>query len=421
MAVPSVETVSIRYCCNHMAVPMGRLALKDRNIYFEYSPSFFELGLELSPFKLPLKPGVTTCSDKIFEGLFGVFNDSLPDGWGRLLLDRKLMNLGINPGSLSPLDRLCYVGSRAMGALQYEPEIENPISTTLINDLDLIHDECIAFQEHDEDQFVDDLLVMNGSSSGARPKILISLINKEKKFEISNNNLLRNHNDWIIKFKSSLDPKDIGPIEYAYHLMALEAGLDVPEARLFKSKKCKGYFGVKRFDRQGNKLYHMHTVSGLLHVDHRIPSLDYETLMRATLWLTKDVRECEKQFGNAVFNVLTHNRDDHAKNFSFLMDERGYWRVSPAYDLNFSSGPQGEHSTTIMGEGKNPSILHFLKLAEIGSIKKQKALEIIDHIKGAVSKWNAFADEAQVGLKSSKNIEMALEKISRCIKSSRSL
>lgn len=129
--------------------------------------------------------------------------------------------------------------------------------------------------------------------------------------------------DWIIKFRASIDPKDIGPIEYAYHLMAKEAHLDVPEARLFPAKNGPGYFGLKIFDREDGKRLHMHTISGLLHADHRIPNLDYETIIKASLWLTKDIREGEKQFRTAVFNALTHNRDDHAKNFSFLMNETG--------------------------------------------------------------------------------------------------
>jgi len=332
-------------------IPMGRLAIKERKIFFEYTAEFIKTRLELSPLKLPLKPGVIVCEDRLFDGLFGIFNDSLPDGWGRLLLDRKLMKLGFNPGDLSPLDRLCYVGKHGMGALVYEPEIDGVVQQTH-EDLDEIANEILQFQEKDDDQFVDDLLAMNGSSAGARPKIVVNLDGA----------------NWIIKFRSSIDPKDIGPIEYAYHLMAKEAHLTIPGAKLFPSKKGPGFFGVKRFDRVAGNRLHMHTVSGLLHVDHSIPSLDYETIMKATLWLTKDAREGEKQFRVAVFNILAHNRDDHAKNFSFLMDEKGVWQVSPAYDLTFSSGPSGEHCTTVMGEGKNLTIAHIVKLAEISGI-----------------------------------------------------
>ena len=247
-------------------INVGRLAWVNRKIVFEYSFKFIELGLEISPFKLPLKTGVFICESQIFEGLFGVFNDSLPDGWGKLLLDRKLMKLGINPNIMTPLDRLRYVGTRGMGVLQYQPEFLEDSHIKSI-ELDSLADECLQVQKNGEDQFIDDLLMMNGSSAGARPKILVSIDSKTKKFLMTDNHPSHIHNDWIVKFRSSFDPEDIGPIEYAYHLMAKAAGLDVAEAKLFKSRKTAGYFGVKRFDRTQNAFMHMHTLSGLLHAD----------------------------------------------------------------------------------------------------------------------------------------------------------
>jgi serine/threonine-protein kinase HipA len=304
------------------------------------------------------------------------------------------MNLGLNPGSLSPLDRLCFVGSQGMGALSYEPE--NPSRAgSFPEDLDEIDHEIQCTLEQEDDQYVDDLLALGGSSAGARPKILVRVENE----------------DWLIKFRSTLDPKDISSIEYAYHLMAIDAGLNVPEAKLFPSRKGLGFFGVKRFDRQDNKRIHMHTIAGLLHADHREPTLDYETIMKAVLHLTRDVRECEVQFRNAVFNVLSHNRDDHSKNFSLLMDQQGTWRVSPAYDLTFSSGPSGEHSTMMMGEGKNPERQHLLKLAHVANIKEDKTLEIINQVEHAVAKWKIFADRAGVSTQQTKNIGEALGRV----------
>ncbi|NBV29274.1 type II toxin-antitoxin system HipA family toxin, partial [bacterium] len=245
----------------------GRLLLKNRQIFFEYDADFIKKGLELSPFKLPLKTGVIESNDRTFEGLFGVFNDSLPDGWGRLLLDRKLMNVGLNPGTLSPLDRLCFVGTSGMGALSYEPENSSAMSH-ITNDLDEIDSEIQATLDENDD-YVEDLLILGGSSAGARPKVLLNIDGV----------------DWLIKFRSHLDPKDISAIEYAYHLMAIDAGLVVPEAKLFPSRKGMGFFGVKRFDRNGDSRIHMHTIAGLLHADHREPSLDYESIMKATLYL----------------------------------------------------------------------------------------------------------------------------------------
>ena len=394
MSFKPVVSVHVYYMKGATKLPMGRLALKNRKIYFEYDTLFLKTGLELSPYKLPLKSGVLSSDDHLFDGLFGVFNDSLPDGWGRLLLDRKLIKQGTNPYELSPLDRLCYAGHFAMGALVYEPEVD--MSPPLHHDdLDEIAQEAFQFQDVGDDRFVDDLFAMNGSSGGARPKIMFKW----------------GADDWIIKFRSLFDPMDIGPIEYAYHLMAKAACLDVPDARLFTSKQGPGYFGVKRFDRLKGQRIHMHTVSGLLHADHRTPSLDYETIMKATQWLTKDVHESEKQFRAAIFNVLTHNRDDHAKNFSFIMDECGRWRVSPAYDLTFSSGPSGEHCSTMMGEGKNLTAQHVLKLAECSGIKKNDAVQMMEEVKRAVLNWSQFARDAGVTQESSNKIQKTLDRV----------
>lgn len=398
MKFDHVKMVRVYYKPSDEKFLVGRLALKSHKIFFEYDGDFLASGLNLSPFKLPFKAGVIPSNDLVFDGLFGVFNDSLPDGWGRLLLDRQLMkSSNLNPGSLSVLDRLCFVGSHGMGALIYEPEIEAE-QTISDFDLDKISDEIKEFQENDNDRFVEDLLNLGGSSAGARPKILM--------------NLDKEH--WIVKFCASNDLRDIGKIEYAYHLMAKEAGLEVPEAKLFPSKKGGvegGFFGSKRFDRVGDESIHMHSMSGLLHADHRVPSLDYETMMKATMYLTRDIKQCEKLLRQCAFNILSHNRDDHVKNFSFLMDQKGNWRLSPAYDLTFSSGPNGEHCSSIMGEGKNPGVNHLLELAKITNIEKSVASQIIDEVKAAVNKWSDFAKELEISVTSSKLVETSIRRI----------
>jgi serine/threonine-protein kinase HipA len=389
-----VKVVYVYYKPKDDKIFVGRLALKNHRIFFEYDASFIETGLNLSPFKLPLKSGVIAGDDFTFDGLLGVFNDSLPDGWGRLLLDRTLIKHNINPGSLSVLDRLCFVGAHGMGALIYEPEAERAINVPH-ESLDEIAEEIAEFQESDDDTYVEDLLNLGGSSAGARPKVLMHLDGEH----------------WLIKFPSYLDPKDIGAIEYAYYLMAGEAGLDLPKAKLFPARRGLGFFGSRRFDKTDNSRVHMHTISGILHADHRMPSLDYEMIMKATMHLTKDMKECEKQYRSCVFNILSHNRDDHSKNFSFLMDPKGIWRVSPSYDLTFSSGPNGEHCSMVMGEGKKPGIKQLLELAKISNIKKSDALQIIDEVKSSVSKWPHFAKDAGVSAASSKLIDSAIAKI----------
>lgn len=190
--------------------------------------------------------------------------------------------------------------------------------------------------------------------------------------------------------------------------MAKEAGITVPEVHIFPAQRGAGYFAVKRFDRNQNKRYHMHSACGLLHSDFRTPSLDYEDLIALTGMLTRDVREVEKLYHMAVFNVLAHNRDDHSKNFSYLMDEDGQWKISPAYDLTFSSGPRGEQSTMVMGEGRNPNLLHLLKLAAEAKIKKERAAEIIEATKSSLSQWQVLAKHYGV---SSANIKLIQKKL----------
>lgn len=394
MKFKPVKVVHVYYKPMDEKILVGRLTLQNRKISFEYDSGFIETGLHLSPFKLPLKSGVVVSNDFTFDGLFGVFNDSLPDGWGCLLLDRALIKHNLNPGSLSVLDRLCFVGSYGMGALIYEPEAEN--SPCIPHDsLDEIAEKIVEFQEHDNDRYVEDLLNLGGSSAGARPKVLMHLDNEH----------------WLIKFPSSADPKDIGAIEYAYYLMAKNAGLNMPKAKLFPSRKGIGFFGSQRFDKTNTSRVHMHTISGLLHADHRIPTLDYKIIIKATMNLTRNMKECEKQYRQCVFNILSHNRDDHSKNFSFLMDPNGVWRMSPSYDLTFSSGPREEHCSMVMGEGKKPGISHLLELAKISSIKKSDALKMIDEVKSSVSKWSEFAKNANVSNASAKLIHSTTTKI----------
>jgi serine/threonine-protein kinase HipA len=213
---------------------------------------------------------------------------------------------------------------------------------------------------------------------------------------------------WMVKFPNSQDSTDAGAIEYVYALMAKEAGISMADVHLFPAERGAGYFAIKRFDREGDKRYHMHTACGLLHSDFRTPSLDYEDLIALTGMLTRDVREVEKLYQLAVFNVLAHNRDDHSKNFSYLMDKDGQWKLSPAYDLTFSSGPRGEQSTMVMGEGRNPNTNHLLKLADEAKIKKDRALEIIKTTKYSLSKWQTLAKQYGV---SDMNIKLIQKKM----------
>ncbi|MDF2931553.1 MAG: type toxin-antitoxin system HipA family toxin [Chryseobacterium sp.] len=387
---------------------VGRLAIRDGIIYFQYDEEFLQSNLEISPIKLPLQRGVIELPRDPFEGLAGVFNDSLPDGWGRLLFDRMLRSGGISSSDISPLDRLAYVGLHGMGALIYEPD-QSPDSSNEMIDLDVLATQTEDVLQGDSEEVIAELLALNGSSAGARPKALIGVDTKRKNISYGANLLNDNFEPWMVKFPNSLDGKDAGSIEYIYALMAVDAGIKMPEVHLFPSKKGGGYFAVKRFDREGNKRLHMHTVSGLVHSNFRFPSLDYEDLLSLTGALTKDIREVEKMFRLAVFNVMAHNRDDHAKNFSFLMNEFGEWKLSPAYDLTFSSGPGGEQSTMVMGEGRNITVKHLTKLGSEAKLSKEFIENVIEQTTSTISKWSNLSKDFGV---SKSNREL----ISRLIK-----
>jgi len=345
---------------------VGTLAkTPDRLVAFEYDTDWIASGFSISPFSLPLQKKVFLPKFEPFDGLFGVFNDSLPDGWGRLLVDRLLLKNKINPSEIDNLNRLAVVQESGMGALTYKPE-HNFETQEQESDYDKLAQECSKILESQNSDNLDELFKLGGSSGGARPKILTKI----------------NGEDWIIKFPFSLDPKNIGEQEYKYSLVAKDCGIKMSETKLFPSKICSGYFGIKRFDRTNDRKIHMVSVSGLIETSHRLPNLDYSILMKLTLELTKNYQDIEQLYRLMCFNVYAHNRDDHSKNFSFLYDEsQKEWHLSPAYDLTYSSSFNGEHATTINGEGKNPTLENILEVAKNIGIKEKQAREIALDIK----------------------------------------
>lgn len=364
---------------------VGNLALyKKQFAAFQYSQNWIDSGFSISPFSLPLDNRVFIPEWEPFNGLFGVFNDSLPDGWGRLLVDRMLLRNGINPEELTSLERLAIVGSSGMGALSYEPESYICSEQELPFNLDEISDECkriLNSSISSEDvKNLDFLYAAGGSSGGARPKIFTKIDNE----------------DWIIKFPSSVDPEEIGFQEFKYSECAKACGIPVSDFKLFNSSKCRGYYGTRRFDRiyENHKVFRVHMISAsaLLETSHRIPNLDYNTLMQLSLELSHSMDEIKNLYRLMCFNVFAHNRDDHSKNFSWIYhDEKKEWRLSPAYDLTYSNSIGGEHATTVNGEGKNPQMKDILAVAEKNGIKDSEAEEIARQIqfqvKNSLSDW----------------------------------
>lgn len=351
---------------------VGTMALyENRLAVFEYDGEWLRDGFSISPFSLPLEKKVFVPKIDPFEGLFGVFADSLPDGWGRLLVDRLMRRNGLNPQTIGSLERLAIVGNSGMGALTYRPVI---LMENVQGDLSLdeIAGECSRILNTESSENLDYLFAKGGSSGGARPKILTKV----------------GEEDWIIKFPSSDDSQNIGKQEYDYALCAQACGLNMEEVRLFPSNKTKGYFGTKRFDRRGKGeegKVHMVSAAGLLETSHRIPNLDYNILMKLTLQLTRSMEECEKLYRLMCFNVFAHNRDDHSKNFTYLYEEKAQrWILSPSYDLTYSNSLGGEHATTVNGNGVNPEMEDILAVAEKTGLNVAKSQKTANEIKECV-------------------------------------
>lgn len=388
-------------------VRVGRLGMHGRQVLFEYDSEFAARGPDVSPLKLPRRTGVIALREPAFEHLPGVFADSLPDGWGRLLLDRLARRRGLRPEWLTPLDRLAHVGSDGIGALVYAPELLKDTDESPV-DLDEIADASQGILTSDSDLLLDELRRIGGSPQGARPKALIQLHTTSGQLSSSQADLGPGWQHWLVKFAAAGEGADVGAVEFAYAQMAVAAGLVMPEVKLLPSRHGPGYFASRRFDRDGTRRTHAATAAGLLHADFGLPSLDYLDLTRLTLHLTRDQREAERMVRLAIFNVFAHNRDDHAKQFTFLMNPVGQWRLAPAYDLTFSTGPGGEHSTSLAGEGRAPALQHLQKVAAVAGLDPREFRAFAEQTAEAVGRWNEFAREAGVAAATSALIASSL-------------
>ncbi len=388
---------------------VGTLAEDRGRVYFEYAPDFLVTGLNLSPFRLPFARGLFEHTDRNFGPLPGLFDDSLPDGWGLLLMDRHFRSRGWNPAEVGPLDRLSWLGMLTMGALTYHPPSERENVDISVFDLHGLARQSQKVLAGSTEDVLPQLLRAGGSPGGARPKVLVGFNSRTGSVVSGEDDLAEWFEHWIVKFAASTDLSDAGAIEYAYALMAASARIDMPPTRLFETTEGDRFFGAKRFDRDRNKRFHVHTFGNLIQANFRIPSADYADLLKATSLLTQNHQDVLRVFRRMVFNVLAHNRDDHVKNFGFILnDVTGDWTLSPAYDLLYTPGPGGEHTMTFAGEGRNPCRSHIFRLAEQAGVSKRDAAAVIDEVQAAVSRWKTFAVEAGVSMRSLRDIASAL-------------
>ena len=344
--------------------PVGRLALtKERLCAFEYSADWLSSGFSISPFELPLRSGVFIAKPRPFEGGFGVFDDCLPDGWGLLILDRYLQQKGVNPRTLTLLDRLTLVGSTGRGALEFRPDYSVGARQDYADFEKLaLEAERILDSDNYTGEGIREFQDRGGSPGGARPKIFVRYNDKE----------------WLVKFRAKRDPQSIGMDEYRYSLLAKQCGIEMPETRLFEDK----YFGVERFDRTPNGKLHVVSMAGLAGADYRLPSIDYTHIFQVCAALTHSVAEMWKVYRLMVFNFLIDNKDDHAKNFSFIY-RNGDWHFAPAYDLLPSDGINGFRTTSI-NDSIEPTKNDLFAVAVKAGLNEKEAVRIFDEMRKLV-------------------------------------
>lgn len=390
-------------------IEVGKLLLDNRLVYFKYNEEFLTLGLNLSPIKLKFDNSIQVADPEPFRGIFGVFDDSLPDGWGKLLLNRALEKQGLSLNDINILDQLAYIGDSGKGALMYKPAIKNERNFSDKIDIDSLKTAMDEVYQGVSTEVIEELMHLGGSSGGARPKAHVGYNTKTHELIHGYNALPEGFEHWIIKFPSSEDPIDIANIEYAYYKMASAANIEMSESKLLQSASGQQIFATKRFDRIGNNRIHMHSMAGLTNDNFRRSSIDYGHIIDTAYILEQSATARKKVLRLAAFNIYSHNRDDHSKNFSWLMNDSGIWSLAPAYDFTYSSTAIGEHSTRIAGEGANPGRDHIMALAEEFSISKPK--EIIEQVQESLSHWPVIAKECGVSSDSIKRIQKKFEQL----------
>lgn len=358
----NIDIITVKY----HGLEVGTLSLTPDNrlCAFEYNKNWLMEGFSISPLELPLKPGLFVAKPQPFNGNFGIFEDSLPDGYGRYLLHKTLLKEGVDDRNLSALDKLSLVGNGGMGALTYEPHTQMKMEEGRC-DFDALQAKALEVLQEQQDTDAGLLLYNSGNSGGCRPKAIFS----------------DDEGHWLVKFRHIYDPKDMGQQEYHYNEIARKCGIDVPDFKLIGGK----YFATKRFDltSSGERL-HMATAGGLLCVSLSNPVLDYSNLLALTGYLTQSSAEVEEMYRRMVFNYLTDNKDDHCKNFSFIVKKDGQgkwcWHLAPAYDLTLcADGYNGQHATSVNGSGK-PTVQYFIAVGTKIKITESRCREIIRQV-----------------------------------------
>lgn len=360
---------------------LGTLADDGQDVLFQYAPQALERGLHLSPIRLPLRALAYPDRRADYTQLHdvpGLIYDSLPDGWGYRLMHRRMKACGLDPDRVSTLDRLAYLGVNTMGALTYAPALPDVLDGQDLTLLDLAQ-EVQTILADDSHEVLAELARAGASSAGARPKALV-YFNPGTGQMSTQARAVPKGEAWLVKFPGSDDAPDCSALEELYARVAHQCHLGMTATQFFELPGGRTAFATQRFDRRGEQRVHVHSLAGLLHANFQVPSVSYEDFFRLTRRLTRDQRELKKAVQRCVFNILMNNRDDHAKNLSFLLEADGSWRLAPPYDLTYCPGYKGEHFMDVAGEAVAPERHHVLKAANAAGLPTAVAAQAIDEL-----------------------------------------
>ena len=403
--------------------------------HFEYEPDFIQSGIEVAPLTMPLSKKIYSflaLSGETFHGLPGLLADSLPDDFGNALINVWLANQGRSPESFNPVERLCYIGIRGMGALEYQSSQgpsaskSEPVDVKVLVELAskiLTKRNTLqgSFDPELREDSLQDILRVGTSAGGARAKAIIAWNQETNEVRSGQVKAEKGFSYWLLKFdgvagnkdKELEDPAGYGLIEHAYYHMAKKAGVDMEESRLLK-EDGRSHFMTKRFDRTetGQKI-HMQSFCAMEHFDFRKAGAhSYEQALRTIRKLGMPMATIEEQFRRMAFNIIGRNQDDHVKNIAFLMDKAGNWSLSPAFDMTYSYNPQGDwtsrHQMSLNGKRDSFTIDDFKACAKNVSMKRGRAEEIIHEVQAAVLQWKHYADESGVPPEVASGIAKAL-------------
>ena len=413
--------------------------LADRDVgVFQYTPEFVGSGIEIAPLTMPLTPTPFEFPElprATFKGLPGLLADSLPDKFGNALIDAWLASQGRTPDSFNPVERLCYIGTRGMGALEFQPAILGAPNASRLLEIDSlvrlanrVLDERVGLSGKlsgdDDANVIEDIIRVGTSAGGARAKAILAWNETTGEFRSGQVPASEGFTQWLMKFdgvsgnrdREVADPLGYGLIEFAYHRMAVAAGIEMMECRLHR-ERGRAHFMTRRFDRtaKGEKL-HAQSLCAMLHFDFNRPdAYSYEQALDVLRRLGMPANDREQQYRRAVFNVLGRNHDDHVKNIAYLMNKRGEWRLAPAFDVAYSYNPTGawtsRHQMGINGKRDDFALDDLLALGRAADIKRRRALAIVEEIDAAIERWPGFAAEAGIDNQTVRKIAAAQRRL----------